>query len=73
MKLMPVNRHLGSVTIKDIENHKIISTRELQKDLENLRKFEATQNKNNFYGNPFLYHFQFKNLLNCRRVKGKTI
>ena len=73
MKLKPVNRHLGSVTIKDIENHKIISTRELQKDLENLRKFEATQNKNNFYGNPFLYHFQFKNLLNCRREKGKTI
>ena len=73
MKLKPVNKHLDSVTIQDIENHKAISTRELQKDLENLRKFDATQNKNNFYGNPFLYHFQFKNLLNCRREKGKTI
>jgi len=73
VKLKPVNKHLDSVTIKDIENHKAISTRELQKDLENLRRFDATENKNNFYGNPFLYHFQFKNLLNCRREKGKTI
>ena len=73
MKLKPVNKHLDSVTIEDIENHKAISTRELQKDLENLRRFDATENKNNFYGNPFLYHFQFKNLLNCRREKGKTI
>jgi len=64
---------LSSVTLKDIENHKIISTRELQKDLENLRKFEATQNKNNFYGNPFLYHFQFKNLIKCHREGGDTI
>ncbi len=73
MKLKPVNRHLDSVSISDIENHKIISTRELQKDLENLRRFDATENRNNFYGNPFLYHFQFKNLLNCRREKGKTV
>ena len=73
MKLKPVNRHLDSVSIEDIENHKTISTRELQKDLESLRRFDAKENKNNFYGNPFLYHFQFKNLLNCRREKGKTI
>ena len=73
MKLKPVNRHLDSVSIEDIENHKTISTRELQKDLESLRRFDATENRNNFYGNPFLYHFQFKNLLNCRREKGKTI
>jgi len=32
-----------------------------------------SENANNFYGNPFLYHFQFKNLLNCKREKGKTI
>ena len=73
MKLKPVNRHLDSVSIEDIENHKTISTRELQKDLESLRRFDAIENRNNFYGNPFLYHFQFKNLLNCRREKGKTI
>ena len=71
--MKPVNRQLDSVTIKDIEDHKLISTKELQKDLDNLRKFDASENRNNFYGNPFLYHFQFKNLLNCRREKGKTI
>ena len=71
--MKPVNRQLDSVTIKDIEDHKLISTKELQKDLDNLRKFDASENRNNFYGNPFLYHFQFKNLLNCRREKGNTI
>lgn len=71
--MKPVNRQLDSVTLEDIENHKLISTTELQKDLDNLRKFDASENRNNFYGNPFLYHFQFKNLLKCRREKGKTI
>jgi hypothetical protein len=71
--LKPVNLHLDSVTISDIENHKNITTAELQRDLKNLNKFEAASNENNFAGNPFLYHFQFKNLLNCRRQDGKTI
>ena len=73
MTLKPVNENLDSVTITDIENHKLISNKELSKDLDNLRSFDSSQNKNNFYGNPFLYHFQFKNLLNCKREKGKTI
>lgn len=73
MTLKPVNLHLDSVTIADIENHKNITTAELRKDLENLNKFDATTNANNFAGNPFLYHFQFKNLLKCRRKDGKTI
>ena len=71
--LKPVNAHLNSVTISDIENHKNITTKQLSKDLENLNKFEADSNENNFAGNPFLYHFQFKNLLKCRRQDGKTI
>lgn len=71
--LKPVNRNLNTVTIKDIEDHKTITEEELNRDLKNLLKFKADANKNNFYGNPFLYHFQFKNLLNCRREKGKTI
>jgi hypothetical protein len=71
--LKPVNLHLSSVTISDIENHKNITTVELQKDLENLNKFDASTNANNFAGNPFLYHHQFKNLLKCRRKDGKTI
>jgi hypothetical protein len=72
-KLKPVNLHLDSVTITDIESHKLITTKELQRDLANLNKFDARTNANNFAGNPFLYHFQFKNLLKCRREDGKTI
>lgn len=73
MTLKPVNAHLDSVTISDIELHKLITTAELDKDLKNLDKFDADTNANNFAGNPFLYHFQFKNLLKCRRQDGKTI
>jgi hypothetical protein len=73
MTLKPVNLHLNSVTLQDIETHKNITTAELRKDLNNLNKFDATTNANNFSGNPFLYHFQFKNLLKCRRKDGKTI
>ena len=60
------------ITIEDIENHKRISDEKLRQDLKNLKKFEPFENKNNFYGNPFLYHHQFKNLLKCRRGK-KTL
>jgi hypothetical protein len=73
MTLKPVNENLDTVTITDIENHKLISDAELSNDLDSLRSFDASTNQNNFYGNPFLYHFQFKNLLKCRREKGKTI
>ena len=73
MTLKPVNAHLNTVTITDIENHKQITTAELCRDLDNLNDFDANENANNFAGNPFLYHFQFKNLLKCRRQDGKTI
>jgi hypothetical protein len=69
--LKPINNNLESVTLQDIENHKIISVKELKKDLDKLKKFSADTNANNFYGNPFLYHFQFKNLLKCRREDSK--
>jgi hypothetical protein len=72
-ELKPVNLHLDKVTIQDIENHKDIAHDDLLRDLNNLRAFQADTNANNFYGNPFLYHHQFKNLLNCRREKGKLI
>ena len=71
--LKPINYHLNSVTLSDIENHKSISTNQLRKDLYAVRKFDASTNTNSFAGNPFLYHFQFKNLLKCRRQDGKTI
>lgn len=73
MELKPVNKNIEDVTIEQIEEHKVISDKELQKDLENLYRFDAEENRNSFYGNPFLYHYQFKNLIKCHREGGKTI
>lgn len=70
--LKPVNSNLESVTLQDIENHKQISDAELLNDLSKLREFDASNNSNSFVGNPFLYHFQFKNLLKCERETGPT-
>ena len=73
MTLKAVNKNIEDVTIEQIEDHKTITQEELNKDLENLFGFNAGENKNNFYGNPFLYHYQFKNLIQCHREGGKTI
>ena len=73
MKLKKVNLGLSAVTLEDIENHKQISDAEIEKDLRNLLKYPADSNKNSFYGNPTLYHYQLKNLLRCRRGTDKTI
>jgi len=43
--LKPVNRDLESVTITDIENHKLISDKELSRDLKNLDNFTVTDYK----------------------------
>jgi len=72
-KVRTVNDNLESVTITDIEEHKVLSNKELDADLKSLDKFTGEVNANNFAGNRFLYHFQFKNLLQCRRQDGKTI
>ena len=64
-------RSLESVTLEDIENHILISDRELKNDLRKLTEFDADTNANNFYGNRFLYHYQFKNLIKCRREDSK--
>lgn len=69
--LKPINNNLEAVRLEDIENHKLISDKELKHDLNKLKKFNADTNANNFFGNPFLYHFQFKNLLRCRREDSK--
>ena len=73
MELKPVNKHIDDVTIEQIEDHKLITQDELNKDLENLFGYDASENRNNFFGNPFLYHFQFKNLIKCHREGGDTI
>lgn len=69
--LKPINQNLESVTLQDIENHKLISDTELKKDLDKLKQFDANTNANTFYGNRFLYHYQFKNLIKCRRDDSK--
>ena len=68
-KVRTVNDNLELLTIDDIVNHKLITDQALLLDLDNLNKFEGTENSNNFYGNPFLYHFQFANLLHCTRER----
>ena len=61
------------LTIEVIENHKHLTTAELDADLRKLITSGFTDNPNRFYGNPFLYHYQFKNLMRCHRENGKTI
>jgi hypothetical protein len=68
-KIRTVNDNLEALTIDDIVNHKRITDEELRRDLFNLTRFPADHNANNFYGNPFLYHFQFANLLKCTRER----
>jgi hypothetical protein len=69
VRVRTVNDNLESLTIDDIVNHKQISDEALRKDLMNLNDFPGTENANNFAGNPFLYHFQFPNLLHCTRER----
>ena len=61
------------VTIQDIENHKLISKEELDKDLARVKNYNPAQNKNNSFGNRFLYHFQLKNILKCHRHNKPSI
>ena len=68
-----VNESLDIVTMKDIEIHKTLTHDELEKDLTNVRSFNVIANRKSFYGNPFQYHFQMMNLLNCKRDSGQTL
>jgi hypothetical protein len=72
MSLKTVNLTLDTVTIADIENHKIVPEEKLRKDLRKLMEIDANINKYSSIGNPFLYHFQLKNLLKCRRGDKKS-
>lgn len=64
---------MNTVTIQDIERHKLISELARQQDLDKLKAFDATSNTNSFYGNKFLYHYQLPNLMRCRRGTADTI
>jgi len=68
-KIKRVNDDLELITIDDIVNHKRITDQELNIELNQLNRFKGTENENNFWGNRFLYHFQFANLLHCTRLR----
>ena len=52
---------------EQVFNCKTRSEDELQKDFNSLVKFKADVNPRKFCGNKILYHYQMKNLLECRR------
>lgn len=62
-------------TYDEIVKSKTLTLDEIQKDFMKLNKFTADTNPRKWCGNAILYHYQFANLLECRRdTKGyKTL
>jgi len=60
-------------SLNDIESCKDITNDKVLKDYDNLVKFKGDTNPKKFCGNKILYNYQFRNLLKCKREKGKTI
>jgi len=60
-------------TLEDIQSCKDITKEQVLKDYANLVKFKGDTNPKKFCGNKILYKYQFRNLLKCKREKGKTI
>tara|TARA_R110001592_G_scaffold15951_1_gene68491 strand:- start:990 stop:1895 length:906 start_codon:yes stop_codon:yes gene_type:complete len=60
-------------TFEDIQTCKDISFEKVKKDYQQLCNFDALTNPRKFCGNPTLYYYQFRNLINCCRENGKTI
>ena len=64
---------MNPYTIEDVLNCKTISQEHILSSFRSIVKFDALSNPRKFCGNPILYHYQFKNLLNCRREGKLTI
>ena len=62
----------NKVSLGDIQNQKDLSDADLHKELQKILKFKGDKNTNSFVGNKVLYHYQFRNLLKCRR-QGKDL
>ena len=62
-----------SITWNDILCHKQLTDDQLTRDLDRLRCYTAHTNKSNTFGNPFIYHYQFSNMLDCRRHNKKHL
>tara|TARA_R110000751_G_scaffold236497_2_gene337775 strand:- start:483 stop:1733 length:1251 start_codon:yes stop_codon:yes gene_type:complete len=59
-------------TYQDVIDCKILSLDKIKKNYDTLCKYKALTNAKKTCGNPILYHYQFENLLNCRR-EGKPL
>ena len=60
-------------TAEDVINIKDITIDKVKHDYKNLTDFDALTNPRKFCGNPTIYKYQMRNLLNCRRGnKGYT-
>ena len=62
-----------SITWNDIVNHKQLTEDQLTWDLNRLRNYTAVSNRGNTFGNPFIYHYQLANMLDCRRHNKKHL
>ena len=67
-----MNAEICPYTYEDIQACKDIPLDKVKKDFNNLVKFAADTNPKKFCGNPTLYYYQFRVLLNCRR-EGKKL
>ena len=54
-------------TFEEVSSCKNISEAKVKADYKKLCDFEADTNPRKFCGNPTIYQYQMKNLLNCRR------
>tara|TARA_R110000823_G_scaffold314277_1_gene443147 strand:- start:758 stop:1675 length:918 start_codon:yes stop_codon:yes gene_type:complete len=54
-------------TLEDIQSCKDITLEEVRRDYQNLINFDALTNPKKFSGNPTLYFYQHRVLLNCKR------
>ena len=70
-----MNPTICPYTFDEIARCKNIDEITLMRDWVNLCSFSADINPRKFCGNPTLYHYQLKNLLNCKRNTkiGKSI
>jgi hypothetical protein len=61
------------ITWNDILTHKQLSEDQLTWDLNRLRNYTAVTNRGNTFGNPFIYHYQLANMLDCKRHNKKHL
>ena len=59
-------------TFQDILDCKKLNLDKIKKNYDTLCKYKPLTNAKKTCGNPILYHYQFENLLNCRR-EGKPL